>query len=44
MIKTDVHVHTDFSPDSKTDVRDQIERAIELSVKSHGIMDIMEQK
>lgn len=39
MIKADVHVHTNFSPDSKTEVCDQIEKAIDSGFHSICITD-----
>ena len=36
---TDSHVHTTFSSDSDTPVRDQIERAIALGMKALYITD-----
>ena len=35
----DFHVHTDFSADSKTPIRDQIEAAIKLGMKEICITD-----
>ena len=42
MIQYDCHVHTSFSSDSKTPVRDQIERAVSLGLKGICITDHMD--
>ena len=39
MIYADIHTHTAFSPDSRADMADMLERAVALGLKIYGVSE-----